>query len=73
MYVEYPYPGHLGFDDFLSPAGSHTSNYDGKGIKLSLLPSSQYVQLDKTLYLFLKFVLPEFINPVALGKAREKQ
>ena len=42
---------------------------------MSLLPNPSHLGMSNqtTLYLFFKFALPEFINPVALGKAREKQ
>ena len=42
---------------------------------MSLLPNPSHLGMSNqtTLYMFFKFALPEFINPVALGKAREKQ
>lgn len=53
-------------------------DYEGKGIKVSLLPNPSHLGTSypskNTLHLFIdSFPLPEAVNPVALGKARAKQ
>lgn len=54
---------------------SPTLNYEGKEIKVSLLPNPSHLGMSIRLFVLIVNLTPtlEVVNPVALGKARAKQ
>lgn len=54
---------------------SPTLTYEGKNIKVSLLPNPSHLGTSPRGHIVFpyRYSLPEAVNPVALGKARAKQ